>query len=350
MRGKWMDCMTGVLVLFLAGSAFAQKATAPAATAAIQPRPPLHGPGSGEVTSHTVIRMKIADGGKGGWLFLPSNPSPKKAPVIIFCHGWGAILPRGYQAWVDHLVMRGNIVLWPNYQDNLLTPTRQFLPNALDAVKVGLLILQSPDARVRPDLDRVAVVGHSAGGMVAAGIAASAASEGLPEIRAVMSVEPGDTRRGGARSVPLADMSKLPSETLLLILVGEEDTSVGTYDGERILHESVAVPLAGKALLMLHSDDHGSPALVANHFSPSAMVNPDGTYAKEPTKPAISRNTIDIGIVDALDYFGTWRLLDQLLDAAFQSPRKDQPLQDRAILSMGNWSDGVPVKPLTRLQ
>jgi hypothetical protein len=101
---------------------------------------------------------------------------------------------------------------------------------------------------------------------------------------------------------------------------------------------------------MLHSDGHGSPALVANHFSPSAMVNPDGSYVKEPTRQAISRNTIDIGVVDALDYFGTWRLLDQLLDAAFQSPRKDQLLQDRAIFSMGNWSDGVPVRPLTRLQ
>jgi hypothetical protein len=46
---------------------------------------------------------------------------------------------------------------------------------------------------------------------------------------------------------------------------------------------------------------------------------------------------------------GTWRLLDQLLDAAFSQPPSDRLFKDPGILSMGDWSDGVPVKPLTRL-
>ncbi len=134
---------------------------------------------------------------------LPSNPTPSNAPVVILCHGWTAILPRGYQAWIDHLVMRGDIVLWPNYQDNLLTPTSQFVPNAVAAVKSGFQILESGQYGVRPDLDRVAVAGHSAGGMVAAGIAAKATAAGLPEMKALMPVAPGDSRRGGRASVPL---------------------------------------------------------------------------------------------------------------------------------------------------
>src|SRR5215475_4972712 len=105
--------------------------------------------------------------------------------------------------------------------------------------------------------------------MVAAGIAAGATAEGLPKIKALMPVEPGDSRRGGMASVPLEDLSGLPHDLLLLILVGEEDASVGTFDGERILHESTSVPAVNKALFMLHSDDHGTPALVANHFAPS---------------------------------------------------------------------------------
>ncbi len=108
-----------------------------------QPSQPQHGPGSSEATSHSVVTIKIADGSQGGWIFLPADPSPRTAPVIIFCHGWAAIPPHGYQAWVNHLVMRGNIVLWPNYQDSPLTPTRQALPNALAGVKAGLRILQS---------------------------------------------------------------------------------------------------------------------------------------------------------------------------------------------------------------
>ena len=88
---------------------------------------------------------------------------------------------------------------------------------------------------------------------------------------------------------------------------------------------------------MLHSDDHGFPALVANHYTPSAMVDEDGSLRRRPFRPAGGRNTIDIGVVDALDYNGTWRLLDRL----FQDPN---------LLLMGSWSDGVPVKSLTRLQ
>jgi hypothetical protein len=94
---------------------------------------------------------------------------------------------------------------------------------------------------------------------------------------------------------------------------------------------------------MLHSDDHGSPELIANHYAPSAMLNVDGSFAKEPTKPAFSRNTTNIGVVDALDY------LDQLLDAAFTSDGKNRLFQDPSMLDMGTWGDGVPVKRLTRL-
>jgi pimeloyl-ACP methyl ester carboxylesterase len=313
-----------------------------------QPSQPQRGPGSNETAFRSVLTVKIADGGQGGWIFLPADPSPGKAPVIILCHGYAATLPRGYQAWINHLVIRGNIVLWPNYQDNLLTPTHQILPNAIAGVKAGLRVLQSGNYSVRPDLDRVVVAGHSAGGMVATGIAASATAEGLPKMKALMPVEPGDSQRGGRASVPLADLSRLPSDTLMLILVGQDDTSVGTFDGERILHESTSVPASNKALFMLHSDDHGSPALIANHYTPSAVLNADGSFAKEPTKASFSRNTSDVGVVDALDYMGTWRLLDRLIDAAFGS-EGNRLFQDPSVLDMGTWSDGVPVKRLTRL-
>lgn len=186
---------TATLFLLMTMGALGQEGTNNAA----KPKPPSQpqrGPGSSETTSHSVVTVKIADGGQGGWIFLPANPSPGKAPVIILCHGYAATLPRGYQAWINHLVMRGNIVLWPNYQDNLLTPTRQLLPNAIAGVKAGLRVLQSGNYSVRPDLDRVVVAGHSAGGMVATGIAASATAEGLPRMKALMSVEPGDSQRG----------------------------------------------------------------------------------------------------------------------------------------------------------
>lgn len=349
MRLKCALSIAMSMILTGMNAASAQSTQQPLQSNPVQPEQPLLGPGGSAKSSRSTVRIEIPGGAQGGWLFLPSNPAPTKAPVVIFCHGFSAILPRGYQAWIDHLVSRGNIVLWPNYQDNLRVPTREFVPNALAGVKAGLHILQSDPGGVHPDLDRVAVVGHSAGAMTAAGIAARASAEGLPKIRALMPVEPGDSRRGGVASVPLADMSTLPDDILLLILVGEEDTSVGTFDGERILHESTSVPAANKALFMLHSDTHGSPALVANHFTPTAVLNTDGSFAKTPVRPGVSRNTMNIGVVDAFDYMGTWRLLDELLGAAFSDAPRDQLFKDRSLPAMGKWSDGVPVVPLTRL-
>jgi len=349
MRLKCAVSIAMSMILAGVSTASAQSTQQPLQSNPVQPEQPLLGPGGSAKRSRSTVRIEIPGGAQGGWLFLPSNPAPTKAPVVIFCHGFSAILPRAYQAWIDHLVFQGNIVLWPNYQDNLRVPTREFLPNALAGVKAGLRILQSDPDGVHPDLDRVAVVGHSAGGMVAAGIAASAAAEGLPKIKALMPVEPGDSRRGGLASVPLADLSTLPDSMLLLILVGDEDTSVGTFDGERILHESTPVPAVNKALFMLHSDNHGSPALVANHFSPSAVLNTDGSFAKDPVRPGVSKNTLNIGVVDALDYMGTWRLLDRLLGAAFSNAPRDQLFKDRSLPAMGKWSDSVPVVPLTRL-
>ena len=47
---------------------------------------------------------------------------------FVFCHGWGALDPHGYRAWIDHMVRRGAIVVWPNYQDSLRVPGAEFLP------------------------------------------------------------------------------------------------------------------------------------------------------------------------------------------------------------------------------
>lgn len=339
------------LITFLFSASLLSSTCISQETIPSQPIQPLHGQGSSEAKFHAVVRLKIAEGGQGGWLFIPGSPSPSRAPVVIFCHGWGALQPRGYQAWIDHLVRRGNIVLWPNYQDNLRTRPELFLANAIAGVKAGIKMLQSSNGEVQPDMDRIAVIGHSAGGMIAAGIASTATAAGLPPIRAVMPVEPGDSRRGGIASIPLADLRPLSSDVLLLILVGDEDTSVGTFDGERILHESVAIPGTHKALLMLHSDQHGTPELVANHFAPSAMVNADSTLMKQPFRESTNRNNANVGVVDALDFYGTWRLADMLLDAAFGRSNPDSVFADSTKLRfMGVWSDGVPVKPLSQLQ
>jgi len=62
-------------------------------------------------------------------------------------------------------------------------------------------------------------VGHSVGGLLAANVAAVAKESGLPQVRAVMSVEPGITSR--RLNIPFADLKKIPAETLLLAIAGD---------------------------------------------------------------------------------------------------------------------------------
>jgi dienelactone hydrolase len=336
--------LAAVLVMTAATFASAALAAPPA-----PPGQPAHGPGGSDYHHASVIAREVESGAQGWWLFTPANPVPSTAPVVVFCHGWGAMNPRAYQAWIDHLVRRGNIVIYPNYQDSLLTPGRQFLPNAIAGVRAALNDLASGSAGIRADLQRVAAVGHSAGGVLSAQLAASAAGAGLPALRAVMPVEPGDGSRDGRRraSIPHTDLTPMPAQTLLLVVVGADDHLAYEQVGLQIYASASQVPAANKNVIEMESDAHGSPALIANHAAPSATPDSRPANARRALFPDFEHG----GVVDALDWYGTWKLFDALSDAAFSGRERDVALgATPAQLSMGTWSDGVPVKPMRVLR
>lgn len=318
-----------------------------AAAAPSPPAQPAHGPGGSDYRHARVTAREVHAGAQGWWLFTPAAPAPAHAPVVVFCHGWGALDPHHYRAWIDHLVRRGNIVVWPNYQDSLLTPGAQFLPNAIAGVRGAFEQLANGTAGMRADVERVAIVGHSAGGVLAAQIAAAAHAEGLPEFRAVMPVEPGDGSRDGRRrvSVPHTDLAPLPARTLLLVVVGAEDHRAYESLGLSIYDATTRVPAANKNVIELESDAHGSPTLIANHAAPGASA--DARPARRAALPEFEH----AGVVDALDWYGTWKLFDALSEAAFDGRYRDVALGGGpAQTAMGNWSDGVPVKPMRILR
>src|ERR1051325_10115830 len=221
------------------------------------PLQPASGPGGSQYSHTSVIKNHYAKGGQESWIFEPDSPKPRSAPVIVFLHGWGGMNPLYYGAWLDHLVKRGNIVIYPRYQANLLTPIRDFLPNTLHAIQDAISRLQTEPGHVSPDLKKFAAVGHSLGGLRAANPAALASESNLPRVSAVMSVEPGIT--DAPINVPLADLKKIPADTLLLALAGDEDTLVRDTDAKRIYYESTRIPARNKDFITLVSDTHGTP-------------------------------------------------------------------------------------------
>jgi acetyl esterase/lipase len=275
--------------------------------------------------------------------------------VIVFLHGWGGTNPLYYGAWIDHLVKRGNIVVFPRYQSSVLTPRAHFIPNTLEAVKDALERLQKEPRHVRPELNKVAAVGHSLGGVLAASVAALAAESGLPPMKAVMAIEPGMTSHPG--NVPMADLKKIPGDTLLLSVAGDRDTFVGDIDAKRIYYESTRVSADNKDFIRLVTDDRGTPGLIANHRAPTA---PDQSYDNgegDVTVPQTARGDgpMDVQrsqsqrspVVNALDYYGLWKLFDGLCDAAFYLKNREYALGDTPQQRfMGRWSDGVAVKEL----
>lgn len=342
-----------IILLALSLTAFAQTAT--------PPTQPATGPGGKQYAHAKVTKNRYGTGNQEYWIFEPDTPKPATAPVVVFLHGWGGMNPLYYGAWLDHLVKRGNIVVYPRYQATLLTPLREFLPSTLGAIKDAITRLQTQHGHVKPDLSKFAVVGHSMGGLLSANVAALAKESNLPQVRAVMAVEPGITEP--PINAPLADLKKIPAETLLLAVAGDQDTLVRDTDAKRIYYESTEVSAANKDFIMIVTDTHGTPSLQASHRMPTAMdrsydngegvsggpANPErvGNSSSRRTGNANESRRMETMLVNALDYYGTWKLFDALCDAAFYGKNREYALGNTTQQRfMGRWSDGVPVKEL----
>jgi len=321
------------------------------------PLQPASGPGGSQYSHTSVIKNHYGNGGQEYWIFEPDSPKPRSAPVIVFLHGWGGMNPLYYGAWIDHLVKRGNIVIYPRYQASLLTALKDFTPNTIAAVKDALDRLQAEKGHVTPELNKFAAVGHSMGGLLAANVAALAAESKLPHVRALMCVEPGITE--APINFELADLKKLPPATLLLAVAGDRDSLVRETDAKRIYYESTRIPAANKDFITLVSDTHGTPTLIASHRAPTAIDksydsgegvsgSPPGTADPIGDAPQVKRRVRpETMMVNALDYYGTWKLFDGLCDAAFTGKNREYALGNTPQQRfMGRWSDGVPVKEL----
>jgi hypothetical protein len=128
--------------------------------------------------------------------------------------------------------------------------------------------------------------------------------------------------------VALPDLEAVPADTLTTVVVGEDDVVVGD-EAARVIWEGLrAVPLERRDFVTLRSDHRGLPPLRATHLQPQT-----GGWG---------------GRVDALDWFGTWKLLDLLEGCAFRGEGCDAALGNTPEQRfMGVWSDGEPVTEAT---
>lgn len=293
-------------------------------SAAAKTGQPLYGPGSAEYFHNNTIRNSYGSGALQYYLFEPDEPKPITAPLIVFLHGLNGTNPRSYGAWIEHIVKKGNILVYPKYQSRY-GKLGEYTSHAIESVLDAIEELKSED-HVWPDPERFAIVGHSCGGMIAPNMAALAEEVGLPVPGALMSVEPG-------RTTPLEDLSKISSDILLLTVVGDRDSIVGDEIAKRIFVDTPQIPLENKDFITMVSDRHGFLSLTAGHFAPCSM--------------SFGNFSMPFFGIDAHDYYGFWKLFDALTDAAFYGENREFALGNTPQQRyMGEWSDGTPRKEL----
>jgi len=191
-------------------------------------------------------------GAEACYIFEP-DPLPATAPVVVFLHGWNSVDYRDYWLWIDHLVSKGHIVLFPVYQDCILTPPANFVANAFTGIRNGLVAMHTKfDGRLH-------LVGHSAGGNLAAQLAAVLPLNGLPVAQSVVIAMPGRL----PFDLPVS-LRAIPATTRLTVVVGDSDRLVGWERGRQIVMEASSVPQERKRFLLLASRlglpaDHRAP-------------------------------------------------------------------------------------------
>jgi hypothetical protein len=115
----------------------------------------------------------------------------------------------------------------------------------------------------------------------------------------------------------------------MLVVVGEDDTVVGSSYGKKIFDSTPQIPLDQKDFVIQVTDRYGSPDLVADHIAPVCF------------------QLFFYSNVDAMDYYSTWKLFDALTDYAFYGINGEYCLGNTPEQRyMGLWSDGTPVKEL----
>ncbi len=267
------------------------------------------------------------------YTFEPADPKPDEAPVILFLHGYQAALPTSYAYWMGHMARKGYIVVWVNF-DHGLSPPWEYASfaeqNWTDALR--RLDDYTWEGHVEPEKDehgeyKTAIVGHSAGGYLAAIVAAHSTDpdSGIPVPRALVCIEP-----GGLDLIPAADFSQIDASTKLVLLVGDEDEIVCKSTAQYIWAQTPQIPDANRDFLVYASDRYGEPEQIANHFFPN-------TTGFE-----------DTAATDARDYYITFKLSTGLLDCVFRGTHCEFAIGNGSPeqLFMGLWSDGRANNPL----
>ncbi len=299
---------------------------------------PVSGPGGAEYSHRSVAFYDGAAKADGFWLFEPADPKPDSANVVVFMHGYGAYNPMTYGKWIKHLVAKGNIVIYPRYQKNLLVPRPDAFPdNAAKGIRDALALLQTGD-HVRPRTQKVAYIGHSYGGVITANLGIHWKTLQIPQPAAMLLCEPGSGPLKGAR---LEKYDALDRDLNLLVIVGEDDYVVGHEFGQLVFETAVNTP--NRNLILQRHDTDGHRWVLATHSEPYCYDLDFDTGLRNYT----TRRVFQTSRLNEVDFNCYWKLGDALIEftrnGRYGEVAFGNTPQQRYL---GQWANGKSMRPL----
>lgn len=286
----------------------------------------------------SVVELGNCVDGSRVWIYQPTVlKQGGTADVVIYLHGHWLATPNHYEGHIEHLVKQGNYVIFPQFQEGFCSLGGGFFRGVpkffgkQSSVKWSIQAAQATHAALQtlPAYNNIYLFGHSLGGALAMIWGSLSSIVPDPITAAVLS----SPQPAGYEAIPRfvttvffflfgegIDVPSLAPQTTFPIAVlyaSDDDIAPLTdvWPAYQLLGSSV------KAIYEAQSDSHGRPAINANH------------------SVALSSSARDKG-QDTLDWRYLWSGLDQVMHG-----KTVTTLQ----FDMGSWSDGIPVKPVIRV-
>jgi hypothetical protein len=214
--------------------------------------------------AHATVQGPLVEGSDpaaGAWLFQPAG-KPKR--LVIFFHGQGGpdeATPINHRPWIDHLVAKGNAVIYPRYEQSYASAV---IGPAVAGVRTAEKQLDEPDLPVL-------AIGYSRGGGLAVEYAAVAASDHVPVPKAVETV---NTVAAGDHA-QLVDLRPLRHDTTLSLILSDKD-ELGAVGAHALLRRLRLSGFPGSQIQLHFARSTG--AFLADHAGPMSS-SPDARRA-----------------------------------------------------------------------
>jgi len=305
-----------------------------------QPAQPATGYGGLAAAYTSVTTFNCDDGATGFMLYIPASPHADSLPLIVFDHGFGEWNPLRYARWIDHMVKRGNIVVFPRYQKSEYTTlSSSFTPNAVTGILRAIDTIKNHPTWTQPELDKVFYVGHSYGGLISANLATQYASYKIPKPKAILMACPGYGSYPGGQ---LSSYSAMDSSIYVLDIFERNDSVVDSTFALQVFNQTTSVPFAHKNLVIHFPDNTGTRPITSTHGEASCI---DSAYDNGDRGVVMAQASY--AYTDATDFYCYWKLFDALEDCSLNGNGCTTAFGDTYSQKyMGLWSNGQPIVPL----